>query len=519
MPTMTFVKPQHLSALVWISAGLLCVRVLLLPDAILMHDEYYYAKTAQLWFLDQETQRAITSIPKRGEAGFPNSLFFFVYQWTYAFGGSFYQAAKLLNVLFCGLTAWAVIHVARYYLSPQGAMLVGALWFWWPSTSYLAYFMPEALYESLVWWALAAFVASVGVNLLVGTVIAGTLLGAAMLVKPNSIAVLLAFNLLVLILGWRAPGGARRWGETVRSVVLLNLCFLATGYLLNVGLTGQLQWDPMGKFYKNGLSQIASVGVGRDFLLASVRYLLAYVLVLAFVFGAPLVVLLASMTRAVPLDPKRLALAGFTTLGLGVLLLGSVKVGVNWEQVYLYHIGVYSTRYMSVLFPLLLISFATFRREAEISRRPRSLIGACLAVCALTLAVLFRNMDDTLQMREIYWTQFLHPWLYGASAIVCAAVTFYHGVARRPKAWVYPALLGSVCVLSSLALLRGDPRDTHDISSVYGDAARTVASVVAPQSLDKGYLVAERSVYGSRFMFRFPGIVPLAVSTSGARLD
>ena len=62
----------HFALFFGLSVIALLVRALLLPDAVLMADEYYYAKTAQLWFVHQVDVRSITAIPNQGPVGFPN---------------------------------------------------------------------------------------------------------------------------------------------------------------------------------------------------------------------------------------------------------------------------------------------------------------------------------------------------------------------------------------------------------------------------------------------------------------
>ncbi len=149
---------RHFAVFFGLSVIALLVRALLLPDAVVMADEYFYAKTAQLWFLHQQDVRSITAIPDQGPVGFPNSLFFAIYRYIFLFGDNFYVVAKMFNVLFAGAAALAVMLVAPAIRRDRARPHSSRSWrSGCPRPAYVPYFMPEPLYECLIWWGLAAF--------------------------------------------------------------------------------------------------------------------------------------------------------------------------------------------------------------------------------------------------------------------------------------------------------------------------------------------------------------------------
>ena len=269
--------------------------------------------------------------------------------------------------------------------------------------------MPEALYDSLVWGGLAAFLSALRRDLRIASAWLGVFLGAALLVKPNAAAMLGASNVVVVIIAWRCMAQPERLGRALQSMLALDLAFVATGYLLNVVLTGHAYWDPMGTFYQTGLSQIGTVETSASFAHDIVKYLFAYVFALLFVFG-PVAVLMVSHSLRGTRDPAVTALWSFAVVGIGILLLGSVKVGVNWERVYANHVGIYSTRYMSVLFPLLVICFFRFLPQAIDRRRMRRAAGVVLglAFVALTSTYLL-NLQAANDAAAVSYTHLTLP--------------------------------------------------------------------------------------------------------------
>lgn len=503
----------------WLPGGLfllsllfLLARVLMATNANMMNDEYYHAKTAYLWFTGEINTRHITSLPGRGEAGFPDSLFFAIYKVCYYFGSSFYVAAKLLNVIFAALMGIGVFTVAKRFLEPRMAMGIAILSLWLPPTSYFSYFVPEALYECLIWAGLAGFFALADTSIRRAAALLGIAFGAALLAKPNAAALMLAANAMVAVVTLKSAEGTWQIRPMISSLVVLNAAFLGSAYLLNVVLTGGLAWDPVGKFYETGLSRVGEVQVQKDFLLVFATYGAACLLAIGLLLGPALLVLVSGAPRA---DRSRrdLALWLMSALGLAVLLLGTAKVGTNWERVYENHTGVYSTRYISVIFPLVLIACFRFLPEAIKSRRIRALAGVLIVLFTAGLGFVFRNMENTFQMREVFWTRGIGSPVYAAMVLCLLGVTLYYALHKRPSSLPYKVLLGGFALLSSAALARQDVWwSNHGPERWYSDVANSLTHTIPLAERDNGLIITEANHRAARFMFQFPGIDSLVVT-------
>lgn len=489
----------------------LLVRVMLVPSAIMLNDEYYYAKTAYLWFLDAIQTRQITSLPTRGEAAFPNALFFAVYQLTYYFGENFYVGAKLLNVVLGTGMALMVQRVAAQFVDRRAAMAIAILTLWLPSMTYFAYFVPEPLYELLIWCGLAGFLWHIEQRTIRAAAILGACVGAAFLVKPNAIAVLMAMNVVLLaVLALHGP----REGRATRVLIALgalNAAFLVAAYATSVLITGNLRWDPVGKFYQTGLSKLGELDTQQSFIETFTRYSAAYVLAIGFIVGPPLVVLLSTMTRQKE-RARDTALIATCLIGMAALLAGSAKVATNWERVYENHANIFSTRYVSVFIPLFLIAFVKFLPAVRDRRLPRVCFGVLIAIGVIGLGLVFRHMANTFQMRELMWPRSLHQWGYRTAVATSVAVTLFYAIRRRPGVAVYGAFMTLLALGATFAQVRQDVGLTRDgDAGRYADVARALAVLVPVSEYDHGLIVASKNHIASRFMFQFPGIDALIV--------
>ena len=496
-----------------VSLVALLIRVMLVPSSIMMSDEYYYAKTAHMWFLDHAHLKHITPLPARGEAEFPNALFFSLYRITYVFGENFYIAAKLLNVALAGLMALLVRDVARRFVDGRAATAIAALVLWLPASTYYAYFVPEPLYELLVWGGLAGYFLHLERKPELAVALLGACLGAAFLAKPNAVALLAAANAVVVVtalLHRETPFQARR---LLTKLLILNIAFLGAAYLTNLIASGSFVWDPVGKFYRTGLSKLGELDAQASFIHIFADYSGAYLLALGFLLGPPLIVLAVRATRLKGSLPE-IALLAMSVIGITVLLLGSAKAATNWERVYVNHTGIYSTRYMSVLFPLLVIAFVRFLPDTREPRVQRLVSGLLVAGMVAGLALVHRHMANTFQMREVMWPRELHRWGYRLAIATSVAVTAFYAMRRRPGIAVYAWALALASVFGTITITRRDmilaragyPGRTTDI-------ARALVAVVPAAEQDHGLIVAPDNHTAAHFMFQYPGVDSLIVTS------
>ena len=208
--------------------------------------------------------------------------------------------------------------VARQYVGRSTASVVALLTLWLPSTTYVPYFMPEPLYECLIWWGLAAFLIRLPRNVPAAFAVLGAFLGAALLVKPTAIAMIAASNVIGVLVCWHGDASAR-WRRMAFSLLGLNAAFLIVGYCVNYGVTGHTVWDPVGAWYQSSLASVATVDAPRGFLRVAADYGFAYCLVIILLFGPALVSLTAAGTTYRESQMDR-ALIGLIVVGLGALL-------------------------------------------------------------------------------------------------------------------------------------------------------------------------------------------------------
>lgn len=512
----------------WVFAAsvlLLLARAMLMAEPVLMYDEYHLAKTAQLWFLNAEHARTITGIPGAGEPNFPNSLFFGLYQFTFAFGTSFYTAAKILNVLLVAGSAYAAGRVAMMFTDRRTAGWIAVLVLWLPATGYASGFLAEPLYECIVWVGLWTFFSLLERDVRRAAAALGACLAAAYLTKPTAVVLLVTANAVIALAATRADARGSRFERVMSSVAALDLTFLATGFVLNAVLTRTFVWDPIGNYYRQDLARALSVETGGQFLAAAMRYVLAYTFFVLLLFGPAVTAVLAGFGR-VGRTVRLAALWWFAVAGMTLLVLGTAKASMNWEQVYQGAPRIYSTRYMSVLFPLLLIAYAGLRDEAVGAVRIRRVVGSLIALLVAGLAIAFANIDNTIQLREIFWTR---GWTgiggkQGISVFVLAVCAFaacsaYHAMARKPRAAVYGGLLSVWAVASAMGLFRLDWWTSNGWYGPSDRAGRVVASLVSPSARDEGLVVFDYNWRASSFMFRYPGFVPLRQLPSGTVVE
>jgi hypothetical protein len=192
--------------------------------------------------------------------------------------------------------------------------------------------------------------------------------------------------------------------------------------------------------------------------------------------------------------------------------VGSVKVGVDWERVYVNHVGIFSSRYMSALFPIFFIAFVRFLPAAASARRLRAGLGIVVLLACVALMGTRSIVDNWNQMREVFWPRALDANAFKVVCAVLVAGMAYYAFARQPRARVYAGVMAAWAIVSASVLLRheflasrdGEPHRDADI-------ARTVTGLVRADSRDLGHVVSGQVLVGTRFMSRFPGIVSFDV--------
>lgn len=504
-----------------LSAAALLARGWAVPVPVFMGDEYYYIKTTELWFHGSQNERHITGLPGRGTPEFPNVLFFAVYAQAMRFGDAFYAASRALNVLFAAGTALLVFAVARRVAAVPRAWAWGlaALTLWLPASTYLAYFTPEALHDLLVWLGIAAYLLHCERRPLAAAAGFGAALGAAFLVKPNAIALLVVANVVVAAvhaLHRAGPGWLRRGAL---ALLALNAAFVATGYLLQLALSGHWIWQPFGAFYAQSLANVTDVGAGRGQAVAFAKYAGANLGVIAAFCGVPLT-LLAARWQPAGGDARRSALVLLGVAGPVLLALASAKVSANWERTFVDHLGIYTTRYIHVLFPLLLCAGLAALTWPQVSRRRRRLAAAAVLSIAAFFVFGYAHIDNTLQMRELHWASFTGsvPFLLVGGAFL--GVTAWHALGDGARVAPYVVVMVVNALAASLLFARFDHARAEREPRGLFEAARSVRAQVPRDQWDDGVVVSlPRRRAAAYFMTSFPGIIAVRQAPADQRLS
>ena len=205
-----------------------------------------------------------------------------------------------------------------------------------------------------------------------------------------------------------------------------------------------------------------------------------------------------------------------------MLVAGTIRADVNWERVYptFHYTGIYSTRYMQVLFPLLIIGFFWALPIATVHPRRRAWTGVPLAVLCVLLALAYHDMENLRSARELAVLMLNNRSRSAFIIGTLALVTLYYATrpeTQRTSLCGVPRRLFCAVRASSSCPLTCGSSDTRGKAAA--DAARVVTSLVAPASRDQGYVIVDQSQYASRFMFRYPGTVAMQLVPSGTTVS
>ena len=138
----------------------------------------------------------------------PNAAYFKLYSLTELFGDNFYTAGKALNHVFSLLTTLVIYFWLLRRVRPVTAVLIGLSFQVSAFAMYGSFFMPEPMYAFFVIVSILFFyeaTSAVTSKRLFLFCMSGAGLGAAMLVKPHALIILIAVG-LYLPVGLRAAG-------------------------------------------------------------------------------------------------------------------------------------------------------------------------------------------------------------------------------------------------------------------------------------------------------------------------
>jgi len=346
-------------------------------------DEWYYSKMSRLMPL--------------ADSMLPSWLYLWLFRASSACGDGFLECVRIGNLAFFMGAAPFVYLIARRYCGQPAAFLVAVLSTVAPLNSYVAYFMPEAMYY--FGFCVLSWVALQGRDWRPsGQALAcGAVLGLMSLVKVHALF-LLPSLCLYLLLDNHARGG----GWLLRGLAMAVLA-VVTAFALKFGLgwvfAGKAGLTIFGYFYESTrlasdrLALLVAATVSARGHLMTLA--LMYALPLALLVCAPLGYLLRGRGERDPADARRHLLHLYTILmlgaaaGLAIVYTAGLHVPGSREGFRLH------MRYYNFVFPLLLVVAAASMagRDTPRTALPAWLRWGAAALLALVLVVALSRLQ------------------------------------------------------------------------------------------------------------------------------
>lgn len=504
------------------SAVLLYFRHLLLNYPQTFADEYQYKQITLIWHRGEEVSG--TAYMAAGLYDLPNALYFAVYSVVHAFGGNFFEVAKAFNVIFYAGGALMVYALARRFASATASSLIALATLWAPTNEYGASFMPENMYFFAAWACIHAYIALVNRGLNRAALAAGVLLGAAYLVKPNALALLVTFNIVVALMAVGSGEGKRNIWTGMRAILALNLAFLAAVFALRILLGGPVKFGFLGGFYGNALSRVFVLEDLAASLGPLVKLTALHFASICLLFAAPILVVASYFARY--RGPGReqdvRALLLIAVVGLFVLVIGTTKVTFDYTIVFPepgVDIGSLHGRYYSTLFPLLLISFAAFHDEVtahgQAIRKLAVIVAILVAVAVFFLSNHLSDSRTNHGYPDLNWLQWAHPSAVGWYGAAMVGVILYYARSNSPKPLLFAGLYGATLLLAAFMLLRTYLHWEAGYAAI-SVAGETAARLIHPSERNRGAIIADSKYTAFRFSFSFPGLVRQKIVPSGS---
>ena len=193
-------KPRHVDnyplflVIMFILAFMvMIIRNMFINNATVFGDEYIYKELSKHFFDD------VNVTPVRGLLfAYPDFLYLSIFYFSHYFQENFLKAAQILNSLFFCLALFPIYGVARLFVKPAVALLIGLCALISPFGAHTAYFMPEAMYYFVFWVFVYSFLKLIGHRPGTAGLLSGVILGLLFLIKPHAIFILVATNLALL---------------------------------------------------------------------------------------------------------------------------------------------------------------------------------------------------------------------------------------------------------------------------------------------------------------------------------
>lgn len=370
-----------------------------------------------------------------------------------------FQAAKAINAVVLGLTAFPVFFLARRYVTQTAALMVSVLAVAVPSMLYAGTLLTEvALYPA---FALALLAISVALRDPTprNQLVALACIVFACAAKPLALVLVPAYALAVVHLATLDRLRGRQWLPRLRAYSTTAIALGALGAVVVGGSLARGKPDAVLGVYGVVLGHIDLSGTVVWFI----RHLAELDLYVAVVpFTATLVLAVISMRRhGDELVDEFVALMTWTIIGVLVALAGYSSKPLAGAAGYLPSEARLHERNMFMVVPLLLLGLALWLDRARPGGR-RLIFGCAVIAGALPVALPLGRLVGNANFQNlalIPWAGTgltpLWPFTFAPLAVVAGAVCLGRGARSALACWAIVGLAFAWTTLAAHAAMTG----------------------------------------------------------------
>jgi 4-amino-4-deoxy-L-arabinose transferase-like glycosyltransferase len=476
-----------------------------------------------LWFLSSRIQGVTVSVlideysyvldahySSLADARYPNYLFQLIFSTTQYCGVEFYSCARNINALFVVASALVVYVLAKYI---GGKIWLGAL----AATgvvagstgTYVAYFMPDALFNFLMVLFFALLFRFSKSESLLTWVGLGTLLGLASLAKPHAFFVIPAL-VIFIFLSTRASGDRYLLRTTLR-LVSAGAALLVSKFAIGAYIAGQKAVTVFGTYGAAIESpEAVATTLGADTWANVPQTAWGQTLMITMILGLSLPVAITSVLGTLRNNPSKFNSNSFRVL-FGWSLLNMMAVTALFEAWLNLNIWMH-TRYSTYLLPLALIVLIEAYKSAPakginyIQDKQRLInfwvvgVFTLLAVIALVTAAMpfGANWVDAPDFKA----HIDNPAL-SSIAILASIVLAFWWLWDEKKAVAFGLVVAVIAATLSGAYITKFLKEQFGMDTLYDQVGRVLKDFLPQDELDKTLLVGptgfglEKSLFNS----------------------
>ncbi len=397
-------------------------------------------------FGDEWTYSVSSRLTPLGKSPIPSYLYLWVYRLTNTCGSGFLECARILNAAFFVATTPFIYLSFRRFAQPGIASALALISICGPISTFTAYFMPESMYFFVFWAFLYFALVSCATPSVRYSLIIGTILGLACLIKVHGLFLLGAYSAFRSISTFTFSTSAKFKAAARELAATWAACFLVR-LLLGYILAGHHGLNLLGDFYLEQAHRTEARSPLTEIIHNAAVSGLGHTLAICLMIG-PLLIgfisILLSTSGESSSTRKRVAILCLCILGILVAITayftGTVSAGPSAESMYRLHL-----RYYDFCLPAMLLGgLACHRGDASDSKYKWLFNLFVIAVAFIALA------GATKYLRG--YTPFLVDspeltWISGHSRVLI--------------------FMGTMCALSSLFFLVPNSRVTIPFALMY----------------------------------------------------